>query len=1561
MVLLSTFAFAQTSNVTATLTDPDGQTWNDGTYTINFVPTPGVPGPFTWNGGQSFTKQYTGSFSNLGVLAISLPSSNFIAPAGSTWRFTLCPNASFQCTDVVLPVTGAAPNLSVALSSLLPAIRFAPGLHSFGYLDVEVGTPAEPLYPGALYWNVTSSVERQWTGVAWINFAGSSGGTVTTFSVVNSTGGLLTTGITNPTINPQLTLSLPNAGANLIWGNCTGAPAPSAYCAITTGMLPFTYSGNTTELATVTGAVTTGHCSQFDASGNLVDSGGGCSGAPGGINTQVQYNNAGAFAGIANVAAGSLLASAGVGTAPSFQTKAVMDVRDFTGATNNAALTNAIATVPVGGSIIQNTAGAQSWTACPTFGSNPVHLILSPGTITVSANCTIPSNVVTEFKRGAILKPAASVAVTLTNPPIADSMQQIYDISNASAWVVNSTGDIELPWYGVDCAGVVDAGSILNKMTNTVDRLTGRYLDIPKVCHVVTESTWIVQGQESLAIEGHGVPGISLGASISGRTSGSIITPISSAPGIPLSRAGWTASADSENTETPVSDGFPPNPPSNVLDGNTATYWLTCYLPADCTPPGAIPPVPHYIRIDMGAAQNIAQVAVLPRQDLGLGRFTSYDVQTSTNAGCAAGAGFSSQTTGVWDGSPAVKVANFPVVSARCFEIIANGSLSNIYGAAAEVNASTASPAAWTATADSAQASHPASFLIDGVTDDPTLYDRYWSTAFSGIPGYPHYVIIDMQTAQNVAGLAYTPRQANAANGFIAGYDIQTSTNAGCAGNVGFSSQTTGTWAYNMTTKVATWTPASARCVKLVATSSGNGNATAAGVSIQLFGSTGVPQIDGGPVILQSRSGYSLIRGLTVEAKQTGASSNFTQSIQTLNVPFGTTASGYTSTHNTYEFLRLTTNLGGGTVPNYKGFYIHDDANQEMFTLRHVGIQCNNAWGSYGFISDDVNADSTRLDTTDINNCMRGVGMIGGITYIHGGNLSTNGGFSNFGVGGGTIYELGAGCVAEMSDIVAAEGSGQILNTGKDQISAGCSTVNQNFHDNQLSTPDIDPAVYPINFTSTKTLRLCGNAILSSPATVHNSRIVGTDQTSIFGTIGKLYDCGDNILSSPNLLSNVPFGGSGEFHQRLSTAFSVSQGYSTYSNQLIPAIGPGNGARAIPSPFMDISSNIFHTIVSTPQQETFSLTTAPAADGIHSTFAFTEKGVTGAVGGAHQYAFDAPLSGLQLSPVTQPAADGITVQGTSGATSYGYKIECLAGAGHCAASVEVTTATGNATLGSPNCNLVSWRPAGAGGNVGAGAWGYKLFRTTCGGAGVCSGGGATGLITTLQTRDLATSGDYLYQDCGTAGDAASPDVTNTTGQLVSTVATGLAPIVVASTTNIPNLNASSLSGATFAAPGAIGGGTPNTAAFTTVTATSYTSSASDGGVSGTEGTGASVPAGAGLDVIWPDSTAHRWKMNNNNGTNQNVLGSFASGNVTTAGTAVTNGTCQAQTGITVTGALTSDNVVANIGAALPATWQTGIVLSAHVTAADTVTVYLCNPSAGSITPAATQVNVRIVR
>lgn len=74
--------------------------------------------------------------------------------------------------------------------------------------------------------------------------------------------------------------------------------------------------------------------------------------------------------------------------------------------------------------------------------------------------------------------------------------------------------------------------------------------------------------------------------------------------------------------------------------------------------------------------------------------------------------------------------------------------------------------------------------------------------------------------------------------------------------------------------------------------------------------------------------------------------------------------------------------------------------------------------------------------------------------------------------------------------------------------------------------------------------------------------------------------------------------------------------------------------------------------------------------------------------------------------------------------------------------------------------------------------------------------------------------------------AALPAITATSvttpGQLTSSVVTGTAPLVVASTTNVSNLNASLLNGTTFAAPAAIGSGTPAAGTFTTLTASGAT-------------------------------------------------------------------------------------------------------------------------------------------
>jgi hypothetical protein len=62
-------------------------------------------------------------------------------------------------------------------------------------------------------------------------------------------------------------------------GGVSGVPAPRA---IVQPDLPFTLSGNAGVVATVTGALTNGHCVSIGSGGNIVDAGSACSGAGGG-------------------------------------------------------------------------------------------------------------------------------------------------------------------------------------------------------------------------------------------------------------------------------------------------------------------------------------------------------------------------------------------------------------------------------------------------------------------------------------------------------------------------------------------------------------------------------------------------------------------------------------------------------------------------------------------------------------------------------------------------------------------------------------------------------------------------------------------------------------------------------------------------------------------------------------------------------------------------------------------------------------------------------------------------------------------------------------------------------------------------------------------------------------------------------------------------------------------------------------------------------------------------------------------------------------------------------
>jgi len=95
----------------------------------------------------------------------------------------------------------------------------------------------------------------------------------------------------------------------------------------------------------------------------------------------------------------------------------------------------------------------------------------------------------------------------------------------------------------------------------------------------------------------------------------------------------------------------------------------------------------------------------------------------------------------------------------------------------------------------------------------------------------------------------------------------------------------------------------------------------------------------------------------------------------------------------------------------------------------------------------------------------------------------------------------------------------------------------------------------------------------------------------------------------------------------------------------------------------------------------------------------------------------------------------------------------------------------------------------------------------------------TGVLTTNAQPNITSVGTLT--SLSVTGNANVGNL-GTTGQLISTVATGTAPLVVSSTTQVNNLNSQYLNGFTWAIPAGIGTTTPNSGSFTTLTTSGLT-------------------------------------------------------------------------------------------------------------------------------------------
>jgi YVTN family beta-propeller protein len=149
----------------------------------------------------------------------------------------------------------------------------------------------------------------------------------------------------------------------------------------------------------------------------------------------------------------------------------------------------------------------------------------------------------------------------------------------------------------------------------------------------------------------------------------------------------------------------------------------------------------------------------------------SYDIDANVSDG-KGGVGTAMFT---WVVQPAGGAGPATLASTRYVMLKALTSVNNQpWACAAEINilGTNAQPLArtgWVATADSAEtqnANNPASMTIDGNTG------TMWHTPWSGNPGNPHWLKLDMGGQKAISGLKYLPRQDGNINGTIKTFEI---------------------------------------------------------------------------------------------------------------------------------------------------------------------------------------------------------------------------------------------------------------------------------------------------------------------------------------------------------------------------------------------------------------------------------------------------------------------------------------------------------------------------------------------------------------------------------------------------------------------------------------------------------------------------------------------------------------------------------------------------------------------------------------------------------------------